>query len=1070
MKWKKRILFGLLGLGILAGAALALLAYMYEKEPARAYDPQCHSQDATCATWAEFRNGRPYPYQAVAAKQIPGDLLVVVLSEPPPAVSKADLDKLVKSVFGTAFKDIDRKRWYIGIDGWLEDTIVVLHHKLQQSDKPAEDPWLTERVALLLQAMHGTPYGGDIENIEVGAQIVAGKMPRFHVTPEELMTWFEDPALTWSPVADPGADLLTWQQLTASKATGAFVSSDRNLVMLTVPTALLSKAAQNPSHVNALRVPFREFAMASEAVFGAIWSASGQTAVLARIRTSPFWTAPPLRFETFQLLVTQGTDELAQSYERNAPFAGKLSSSGDHKDWAPIYLSASLVDTEFGALLNITDQMLKSWSSAGDIEYEYFNYPKPSTFPFRGKPLSEHVEAQTGSESVLFNWNTNGAAVVVRGPRMSAFAATESTALPVTYGADGKPKSSGGADLLRFENEGYEYFAGLGDPNLTRVVQYTTMYQLFRAIATQQKTAKTVETAPASPRPGSALLASASTRLMARLRAGDVTSPKDDVEWVRAFLARRSDLDDDTLAWFAAQRDGPHARAVIDKLRIEMRDLENAKDVYNARVRKLEDSATPKTPDLMMQLMIEKKSIEDRAAAAEAAFADLLHFGEAFGRITQGEDLDGVWLDFLLVSAGGEPRGAIRTPSSVLSWNKRHSFTATGGHNLRAKTLRFEQSPTVATVELQADADGQLVLRYNPERAAAVEGKARELARSVDHAGERDVAALLRLIEQPLPQRARAEALALAGNRAPEIGSSNGFGVLGARTYVGKKPFVDDLRNMAARNKCCVLVARDSEQTAYIAEVNTKPPPVAMAFEARDTASLLAHLKTISERKGDQRAIIFLDAPQAHVEALVTSLKGGEESLSSLRALATAMDGDAGATAHTVLQADLTGRMSWMRSFGDTFKAHSTLMLQKLGLRYESKVWKAAKVEPMQDEPLQAILKASDWQPPRDGMPTGVRISFEGGADGPPQVGFIAGFSKRAQPQAAQTVKKANERILDTAGKDGASVAQYLMTVRRELQAMPTAEMRRLLLVVDEQSAAALFTRLSQPGPLPNEG
>lgn len=1064
MKWIKRILLGLLGLVILVAASLALLLYMHEEEPATAFDPQCQLHDAPCATWAEFRQGRPYPYQTIAAKQA-GDLLVLVLSEPSPAVSKTDLDMLVKSVFGPAFKHIERRRWYIGADGWLEDTIVVLTRKLQQTDKPAEDPWLTERVALLLQAMHGTPYGGDIEYIGPRSNASAARMPRFHVTPHELMSWLEDPALTWAPVADPESDLLTWQQLTEVKAIGAFVSSDRTLVMLTFPTALLSKASQDRSTVSALRVPFREFAVASEALFGGTWNQSGQTAILARIRTSPFWVAPPLRFETFQLLATQGTDELAQSYERNAPFAGKLSGTEAGKDWAPIYLSAPLIDTEFGALLNITDQMLKSWSSAGEIEYLYFTYPKPPAFPFKGKPLSQHVRQQTHSRSVLFNWNTTGAAVVVRGPRMSVLSVTESTALPVTYGADGKPKSAGGADLLQYEQEGYEYFAGLGDANLARVVQYTTMYQVFRAIAAEHGAAPPAEPAPEASRPVEQVLASASARLLAKLRAGQVISPKDDVEWVRAFLARSADLDDHTLARLAANRNGSHARAMFEKLRTEMRGLEEAKDAYNARVRRVQNSGTEPTAELALQLMQERQSVEVRSMAVDTAFGDLLKFEELFGRITQGEDLDNVRREFLLASTG-ESQGAIRTPSSVLSWNKQHSLTATGGHNLRAKTLRFERSPAVETVELQTDVDGQLVLRYNPERAAAVEGKARELARAVEHAGERDVQVLLRLAEQPVPQRARLEALTLESNRPPEIGSSNGFGVIGARTYAGKKPFVDDLRNMAAENKCCILVARDGEQTAYIAEVNTKPPPAATAFEARDTVSLLAHLETISKRKGNQRAIVFLDAPRAHVEALVTTLKGGEESLNSLRDLATAMNAEAGSTAHVVAQADLTGRMSWMRNVGDTLKAQGTKVLQKLGLRHEASVWQAAKVEPMADEPLQAILKAADWQPARDGTPTGVRIRFEPGSDGPPQLAIVAGFSEKAQPQALQTVQNASERTLDLAGKEGGSVAQYLMTVRGQLQAVPQAEMRRLLLVVDEQSATALFTLLSQPGTL----
>ena len=110
--------------------------------------------------------------------------------------------------------------------------------------------------------------------------------------------------------------------------------------------------------------------MASDVVVGASWSGTDALLIVGRQRQVPLDVLPPLRFETFALLADVDARELAQSYERTTPFAGKLR-AGDYAnaDWAPIYLSDPLIDSEFGALLNITDQMLKSWSSAGDIDY-----------------------------------------------------------------------------------------------------------------------------------------------------------------------------------------------------------------------------------------------------------------------------------------------------------------------------------------------------------------------------------------------------------------------------------------------------------------------------------------------------------------------------------------------------------------------------------------------------------------------------------------------------------------------------------------------------------------------------
>ena len=52
------------------------------------------------------------------------------------------------------------------------------------------------------------------------------------------------------------------------------------------------------------------------------------------------------------------------------------------KDYAPILLSDELWHTEYGNILNVTDQMLKSWSENGDVEYHTFTYPKPLDWAF----------------------------------------------------------------------------------------------------------------------------------------------------------------------------------------------------------------------------------------------------------------------------------------------------------------------------------------------------------------------------------------------------------------------------------------------------------------------------------------------------------------------------------------------------------------------------------------------------------------------------------------------------------------------------------------------------------------
>src|SRR5205814_1232991 len=143
----------------------------------------------------------------------------------------------------------------------------------------------------------------------------------------------------------------------------------------------------------------RQFVADSDLIVGAI-PGSTHVAIVARERQLTLDALPPLRTETILLLASVDEDELAQSYERNLFGAGKLETNDD---WAPIYLSDALIDTEYGSLLNITDQLLKSWTNVGRVKYSTFVYPDPAAWPFQ-RPLPELL----GSRSLTYNWNTKG--------------------------------------------------------------------------------------------------------------------------------------------------------------------------------------------------------------------------------------------------------------------------------------------------------------------------------------------------------------------------------------------------------------------------------------------------------------------------------------------------------------------------------------------------------------------------------------------------------------------------------------------------------------------------------------
>jgi len=204
---------------------------------------------------------------------------------------------------------------------------------------------------------------------------------------------------------------------------------------------------------------------------------------------------PPLRVETLQLLASVQTDRLAQSYERLNFAAGKFDDKTS-ADWAPIHLSNELVDTEYGSLLNITDQLLKSWSMKGTIRYENFEYPTPRGWPFP-KPILALLETPT---SLTFNWNTRGAAYASSNGATTVVALNRTGALPVSYIPDGRGGLTRSLENVRkLQADAYNYFAQQGDPNLARVVQYASLYQVLRRFGVWAKAPDTAQAIPTDP-------------------------------------------------------------------------------------------------------------------------------------------------------------------------------------------------------------------------------------------------------------------------------------------------------------------------------------------------------------------------------------------------------------------------------------------------------------------------------------------------------------------------------------------------------------------------------------------
>jgi hypothetical protein len=403
--------------------------------------------------WRGFRKTFPYHSQVLALSDASAEdaSRTLIISEPPPNLDLGDI--LIPTRDVLLNHAINQQS--IGHDGWVKDVVLAVKGSEQQ---------IASSLSSLNQLLFSTSYKSYILPLPARAPSLKAADLDLKVTTVELRQWTIDQAETFVPVEGGSAMSLA-----------AVFSQSESSVYFTGTPGLVGWWIPKGKDIQTCRVEIREFALDSDLIVGALANTSGML-ILGRERIVPVEVLPPLRIETISLLaaVQNGQQgELKQSYERNHLFAGRMEGN---KDWAPILLSPELVDTEYGSLLNITDQLLKSWSNNGDTQYDNFHYPRPSRWPFQGRPLMTRLN----TDELTYNWNTKGAGYTVKSGEYSLLALNRSGALPISYKPEGT-ENVRSQEVTATENEAYDYFAGLSDPNLVRVVQYAALYQIFSA-------------------------------------------------------------------------------------------------------------------------------------------------------------------------------------------------------------------------------------------------------------------------------------------------------------------------------------------------------------------------------------------------------------------------------------------------------------------------------------------------------------------------------------------------------------------------------------------------------------
>ena len=688
--------------------------------------------------------------------------------------------------------------------------------------------------------------------------------PSISVSAAELKSWLFDAALKLRPLL-PGPSG-TLSELVELGAAGVFIGAAPGLVVWLMPRDLdaIDRAAA------------RQFTLDADLIVGGIQLAD-HIAIIGREREAPLRVLPPLRHEMIQRLAeSSNAAELAQSFERNHTFAGRMYSD---LDWAPIYLSAALIDTEFGSLLNITDQILKSWSEAGYVDYANFVYPRPDSYVFGNDRLWDLLE---DVQQILYNWNTVGLGSTVDYGDFVIFALDRTGSLPVTYGSDLSSDEEGltfGA-LAQYEEKAYDYFPNLQDPSLQRVVQYTAIYQIFRhlglaiekvgpysgnhsAITALEDTAKSVldQLFLSNLTLNEEGLSSIGDHLADENEAASYESFARDM--LPAISSDFMDLEaagiDDPLTRLASFIAAPRSYVGAE---LQQEEVDRAWDKFYVNLDVI-DAIGPSEARELVSLTENEKRIVTRFAFSnmlpdlDPLIDVLAQPDEVFEQFARAVETDVI--------------GPIHTARIVVSW-RTDTPMLIGGHNISGKVTdiiidsRVQAGRPLASV----GQDGAVVLRVNPADAAAVGRMPRMVERlrpgeNVDDALRRQVAqgGELRVQQDALRlsavSRNAERGLSVAEQRSPALDG------IGWRARPVLSDVARDLEGVVERPSPFAVAVRQTSDGHVVVIRNASPPPTVVMYTTRLTAtvadilgSLGPQLRSITGKAANDNFPIFL--------------------------------------------------------------------------------------------------------------------------------------------------------------------------------------------------------------------
>jgi hypothetical protein len=197
------------------------------------------------------------------------DRIIAIISEPPPQLSRADLEQLARAAFGAKLEAVARFRWATGIDGWLEDLVLYAEAASEEASSTVLGPGLAtweapaevaEALKYIDLTLHGTADGFWLENID--QPVAPSTIESLSIRSGEAASWLGGDG-RWAALGGEPASGLNWSVMTARQ--GAYRSADDALIALV--------AIPENATVASGRGDFRRFALESDLLAAAVANA-----------------------------------------------------------------------------------------------------------------------------------------------------------------------------------------------------------------------------------------------------------------------------------------------------------------------------------------------------------------------------------------------------------------------------------------------------------------------------------------------------------------------------------------------------------------------------------------------------------------------------------------------------------------------------------------------------------------------------------------------------------------------------------------------------------------------------